>query len=74
VTVVEVARAKQFRLGADVGILSFNDSPVKRVIDRGITVLSTDFAALGQRVAEYVLAPKRVEAIQPTVLIRRQSL
>jgi DNA-binding transcriptional regulator YhcF (GntR family) len=74
VTVVEVARAKQFRLGADVGILSFNDSPVKRVIDRGITVLSTDFAAMGRRAAEYVLAPKRVNAIQPTALIRRQSL
>lgn len=74
VAAVELARANNLRLGREFGILSYNDTPVKRVIDRGITVLSTDFAKQGRRAAEYVLDPKPVHEIQPTALIRRQSL
>ena len=51
VAAVELARANHLRLGREFGILSYNDTPVKRVIDRGITVLSTDFAKQGRRAA-----------------------
>lgn len=74
VTAVEMARSKNLVIGRDVGILSYNDTPVKRVIDKGITVISTDFAAHGRMAAEYVLSQNPVKEIIPTTLIRRNSL
>lgn len=74
VAAVEMARAADLQLGKDVGILSYNETPIKRVVDRGITVISTDFAEQGRRAARYVLDPKPVNEIIPTTLIRRHSL
>jgi hypothetical protein len=74
VAAVEMARDKGLRLGEDVGIVSYNDTPMKRVVDRGITVISTDFAELGRRAARYVMEPKPVNETIPTILIRRNSL
>jgi DNA-binding transcriptional regulator YhcF (GntR family) len=74
VAAVEMARSRGLELGKDMGILSYNESPVKRVIDKGITVISTDFAEQGRRAADYVLTLKPIKEILPTALIRRQSL
>ncbi|MBV5334125.1 hypothetical protein JZU57_02665, partial [bacterium] len=51
VAAVEMARSAGLELGKDMGILSYNESPVKRVIDKGITVISTDFAEQGRQAA-----------------------
>jgi DNA-binding LacI/PurR family transcriptional regulator len=71
---VETAREKNLKLGEDVGILSYNDTPMKRVVYKGITVISTDFGELGRRAAHFVLERKPVHEIIPTTLIRRNSL
>ncbi len=36
-------------LGKDIGIISYNETPVKEILRDGITVISTDFQNLGQR-------------------------
>jgi hypothetical protein len=74
VVAVETAREKNLKLGEDVGILSYNDTPMKRVVYKGITVISTDFGELGRRAAHFVLERKPVHEIIPTTLIRRNSL
>lgn len=74
VAVVEKARGLGLRLGEDVGVLSYNDTPMKRVVDRGITVISTDFAELGRRAARFVLDRQALRETVPTRLIRRNSL
>ena len=74
VGVVEMARTAGLRIGKDVGIVSYNDAPMKRVIDRGITVISTDFSAMGRRAAAFVRDRKPVDEVIPTTLIRRHSL
>lgn len=74
VAAVEMAREKGLVIGKDVGVISYNDTPAKRVIDKGITVISTDFAEHGRRAADYVLTREPVEAVIPTTLIRRKSL
>jgi len=74
VTVVEKSRELDLRLGEDVGIVSYNDTPMKRVVDRGITVISTDFEELGRRAARFVLDRHPVQEVVPTRLIRRNSL
>lgn len=44
-----------WKLGKDIGIISFNESPLKSVIGNGITTLSTDFEAMGKTMADMVL-------------------
>lgn len=74
VQIVERCKAKNYILGQDVGVLSYNETAMKRVVSDGITVVSTDFVAMGKRVAEYVRNPKKTQEIVPTRLIVRSSL
>ncbi|MBN2211815.1 MAG: substrate-binding domain-containing protein [Sedimentisphaerales bacterium] len=74
VDIVEQCKAKNYRLGEDVGVLSYNDTPVKRVVDNGITVISTDFARLGAAAADVVNQKIQPRQIMPTRLIMRHSL
>ncbi len=65
---------KGFILGKDVGIISYNETPMKRFIKDGITVITTDFKQMGQMAASFVKNDKRVEACIPTKLIMRSSV
>jgi len=68
------AKRRGWIVGKDFGVFSNNDGPVKEIICDGITTLSTDFAKMGQRAAEYVLNRKTMQETIPTVLIRRGSV
>ncbi|GEP97588.1 GntR family transcriptional regulator [Chitinophaga cymbidii] len=68
------AKAKGFRLGKDVGVLSHNDEVVKEIIFDGITTYSTDFAKMAEKAAEFVLKREKIQEVIPTVLLRRGSL
>lgn len=68
------AKAKGFRLGKDVGILSHNDEVVKEIIFDGITTYSTDFSLMGEKAAAFVLNREKIQEVIPTVLLRRGSL
>lgn len=68
------AKAKGFRLGKDVGILSHNDEVVKEIIFDGITTYSTDFAKMAEKAAGFVLKREKIQEVIPTVLLRRGSL
>lgn len=77
VAIIEDANNKGYDVGTNVGIVSYNDTPLKRIIGRGITTISTDWAHMGSTAANYVLngdytAP--VTLINPTSLIIRGSL
>jgi len=61
-------------IGKHVGIICYNDSPMFEVIENGITVISTDFAKMGELAAEFILTKKPVQATVPTSLIIRGSL
>ena len=42
VTTIELIRGKQLEFGKDVGLISYNDTPLKRILAGGISVISTD--------------------------------
>jgi len=54
VRVVESASNKGLEIGKDVGIISYNDTPLKKVVKNGISVISTDFKGMGKRIAEMI--------------------
>ncbi|MGB3618891.1 MAG: substrate-binding domain-containing protein, partial [Catalinimonas sp.] len=78
VALLRTAKQHHLMLGQDIGVITYNESPLKEFIAGGLTVISTDFAAMGTRAAELVLsghaetpAPRVENAFQ---LIRRASL
>jgi DNA-binding transcriptional regulator YhcF (GntR family) len=72
VTLVKEIRDKEFFLGKDVGIISYNDTPLKDLL--GITVISTDFDQMGKTAAEMILNKQLSSIKNPFRFIDRQSL
>lgn len=71
---LEQCREKNFEPGKDVGFLSYNETPMKKFIYKGISVISTDFKALGTKGAEFVTHEVPIQHYVPTKLIIRESL
>ncbi|MHA6247379.1 GntR family transcriptional regulator [Pontibacter sp. CAU 1760] len=71
---VKQSREKGLRLGKEIGVISYNDTPIKEILDNGITVLSTDHERMGE-MAAYLMKENLKEQIHnPFTLIRRKSL
>jgi hypothetical protein len=60
--------------GREVGVISYNDTPMKKYVKNGITVISTDFELMGQKAAEFVTEGKPFRFEVPTTLKLRSSL
>lgn len=71
--ILDQATEKKFEPGSDIGIISYNETPMKRFVKEGITVLSTDFQRMGKLAAEYVLNPVHTKFVVPTKFILRKS-
>jgi DNA-binding transcriptional regulator YhcF (GntR family) len=52
--IIEIIRSKNLVLGKDVGLISYNETPLKRILAGGITVISTDWQAMGQKAADII--------------------
>lgn len=71
---LEQCRELDYEPGIDVGFLSYNDTPMKKFIYKGITVISTDFKELGRKAAEFIIEGKPMRCYVPTKLAIRESL
>ena len=71
---LEQCREKNFEPGEDVGFLSYNETPMKKFIYKGISVVSTDFKELGTKAAAFITHDEVVQHYIPTKLIIRESL
>lgn len=71
--ILDQATEKGLEPGRDFGIISYNETPMKRFVKEGITVLSTDFTQMGKRAAEFVLNTQPVQEVVPIRLIERNS-
>lgn len=61
-------------LGKSVGLIAYDDTPVKEILAGGITVISTDFARMGQTAGELLTQRIREKRANPGGLILRHSL
>ncbi len=73
VEIVKYAKSKNFQLGKDIGIISYNETSLKSVIGSGITTITTDFEAMGKSMADMILSGNRTVIENPFVMIDRQS-
>lgn len=74
VRVIENARDQNLKLGTDFGIISYNETPLKKIAANGITTISTHFEAMGKILAEMVLKGKKEQIENKSSLIIRNSL
>lgn len=57
VNLVKQIRDQDFVLGKDIGVITYNDTPLKELL--GITVISTDFKVMGETAAYMILKKKK---------------
>ena len=74
VKVIEKSKLQNLVLGVDFGIISYNETTLKKVVENGITTISTDFVAMGKILAQMILNGKKEQIENKSTLIIRQSL
>lgn len=71
---LEQCQSKNFEPGVDAGIISYNETPMKKFIYKGITVISTDFYEMGKKAAGFVSSNDKLQYCVPTKVHIRESL
>lgn len=74
IDLIKDARESNLRIGEDIGILSYDDTPIKEILEGGISVLTTDHVKMGKVAAQMILDKSRDRIRNPFSLIQRNSL
>lgn len=74
VNLIKNCKVRGFRIGRDVGIISYNETPLKEILLDGITTISTDHEQMGRSAARLILENRQGSIKNPFSLIRRHSL
>lgn len=65
---------KGWKLGEDIGLISYDDTPIKEILAEGISVISNDFALMGKRAAAMILSREKGRIVNNSQFIERKSL
>lgn len=74
VNLIKKCRLKKLKIGKEVGIISYNETPLKEILLDGITVISTDHGKMGEAAARLILDNSKEKIKNPFKMIRRKSL
>ncbi|MBL4604479.1 MAG: GntR family transcriptional regulator [Flavobacteriaceae bacterium] len=74
IILIKKIKTEALIIGEDIGIISYNDTLLKEVVEGGITTISTDFKKMGTRLAKMVLNNEHDKIENPNHLIIRKSL
>ena len=74
VELIKKANSSNLKLGKDIGVITYNDTPFKEILAGGISVLSTDFNKMGDTLADMIKNRTRKKVKNPFTLIVRNSI
>lgn len=74
VEMIKLRRELNYKIGKDIGIISYNDTYANEVLEGGISVINTDFAVMGKTAAELILKGERTPVVNPSKWILRNSI
>jgi DNA-binding transcriptional regulator YhcF (GntR family) len=74
VILIEKIIETKLEVGKQVGVISYNETPLKKIILNGITTISTDFHAMGAKAAELIRNKSTEHFAVPFYLTLRESL
>jgi len=71
---IKIIKQRGWEAGNDIGIISYNDSPVKELLCEGISTISTNHDQIGHIAAEMILKKDFKRIKSPFEFISRNSL
>ena len=71
---IKISKSKNWKLGKDVGVVAYNDNPVKELLEDGITTISTNHDEIGRTAAQMILAKDFRRIKSPFEFVKRNSL
>lgn len=74
VVLIEKILGTKLKVGKHVGVISYNETPLKKIILNGITTISTDFQMMGEKTAQLILQQSTEHIAIPFYLKLRASL
>lgn len=74
IRIIKRIKEQRLTIAKDIGIISYNDTLLKEIVEGGITTISTNFNLMGQRLAEMILNNEFDQVENPNSLIIRKSL
>ena len=74
VYLIEKILTTKMKVGKHVGVISYNETPLKKIILNGITTISTDFQMMGEKAAQLILEQSTEHIEIPFYLTLRSSL
>ena len=74
VVLIERIISLKLEVGRQVGVISYNETPLKKIILNGITTISTDFREMGVMAARQILENAHNQEEVPFYLTLRNSL
>jgi len=74
VILIEKILATSMKVGKHVGVISYNETPLKKIILNGITTISTDFELMGEKTAQLILENSHEHFEVPFKITLRPSL
>ena len=72
--ILKVINDRGWKLKEDIGLMSFDDTPLKEVLEGGITTISTDFEGMGRTAGQLILSEEVRKIANPWVLKDRGSM
>jgi DNA-binding transcriptional regulator YhcF (GntR family) len=74
VELIEKIIGYELKIGKEIGIISYNETPLKKIILNGITTISTNFKMMGEKTAEMILNNTKEHLAIPFYVTERNSL
>ncbi|MEC3907827.1 GntR family transcriptional regulator [Tamlana sp. 2201CG12-4] len=72
--IIKKIKKQKWVIAKDIGLISYNDTLLKEIVEGGITTISTDFNMMGKRLAEMILNKEKGQIENPNKLIIRNSI
>jgi DNA-binding transcriptional regulator YhcF (GntR family) len=73
IELIKLAKTNGCKIGEDIGIISYNESPINEIILDGLTVFSTDFKQMGDLAATMIIDKSFKKIKCDFKLIRRNT-
>lgn len=74
IRIIKKIREQGLKISENIGIISYNETLLKEVVEGGITTISTDFKEMGKRLAKMINNKEQIQIENANHLIIRQSL
>lgn len=74
IRIIKKIKKSKLSLGENIGIISYNDTLLKEIVEGGITTISTDFNKMGERLAQLIINKEHKKIENSNNLIIRNSL